>query len=204
MHRILPSVGAGLVALVVGCEAWRHSPGNGRAYDFGPVFASNADILVHVFKITNKKNKILNIQKIIRSCNCAEAQLSAMAVGPGSSADLRLTIKPSPALGSWRVSCTLETDDPDDPVQTYAVTYRSYPHVSFDTSRVELGQSTSGGAGENSPSKRVESWIELYELTSNRIDAFDTIEVPPPLSYSVDRVPIIDRLEGGRITRSRH
>ena len=203
-RRVPYTLAALLVSLIVGCGKRQAPPEAGRDYDYGPVFAADDGLLVHTFKIANTSNKIFKIKKVTRSCNCAEAKLSEMTISPGSSADLRLSIKPSPALGNWRVVCTLETDDPEQPNWNYAVTYRTYPHVRFDTSSLDLGLSTRGGAGVDTPTNRAETWFEVCEQTSNRADAFGMAEAPPPLALKVNQAPVIDRLEKGKITRSRY
>ena len=201
----LPStLAAVLSALFVGCQRSNSDSGNGLAYDCGPVFAADAIPLVHTFKVPNTKNQILTIKKLIQSCNCTDAKLSTMAIAPGSSADLKLTIKPSPALGSWKVQCTLETDDPEQPDKTYTVTYRSYPQVRFDTNSINLGVSTRGAAGEPPPTNKAEAWFEVFERSSNHVDGFGIAAAPSPLTVNVDRDPVIDRYEGGKITRSRY
>ncbi len=126
-----------------------------------------------------------------------------MVIPPRDSAELKMTIKPNTSLGKWNIQCTIETDDADEPSRTYTVSYRSYPHVRFDESTLDLGPVTSDGAGLPGSGNK-ETWCEIFEPTSSRIDAPTDIEAPSCLAVDLDRVPVVDFFEDGAITRCRY
>lgn len=193
-----------IAATATGCGPRPGSLGHDRYHDFGPAFAGSSAALVDTFQVRNSSSRPLKINKIIKSCNCTEVSLSKMEIPLGGSAELKMTIKPSLALGKWTVQCTLQTDDLDEPGMTYTVTYRSYPHVRFDGSTLDLGRVMVGENGLPHPGDRKETWFEIFEPVSNRVDAPGDFEAPPCLALDLSRVPVIDLLEGGTIARSRY
>lgn len=188
--------------MAVGCA--RRGEVEQRTYDAGAYFADEAGKISHTFKILNRKDYVINVNEITRSCSCTGVALDSRRLAPGGSAELKMTVNPNRALGRWQVLCTLATDDPGEPNRTYLLAYRTYPRARFDAGGLNLGVVSGDGPGAEAGGPRHTTWFEIYEPAGGRPDTIDGFEAPPPLALEHDRVPVIDSLEGGAIRRSRY
>lgn len=193
-----------LLAAPLGCGRSNSNFNNDQVYDFGPVFVADTKLITHIFKLKNVEDSNLKILSISRSCNCTEAEMSTKEVEPGASADLKLTIRPNSARGDWMVACGLETDNKKTPKFNYYLKYRTYPHIAFDRTSLNLGQRAGISPKGEESSKRTECRIDLYEPAQNLLDSIASIEIPAPLSYQIDKEPEIERLEAGKLIRGRY
>jgi hypothetical protein len=100
----------------------------------------------HTFVLKNVGQRTLTLTKGETSCKCAMSKIEREDVPPGGSAEVKLEWTGKTAMGQYRETATVKTNDPDRPVVTLTVVgkitraLRASPHEVVFT-RVSAGDS---------------------------------------------------------------
>ncbi len=180
-----------------------------RTFGAGAVFIGQTPKFRHSFKVANDTGAALKITDLKRSCTCTAAAVKKNLLAPGDTTDLDLEINANPGLNQWLVVCSLITDPPTSPELVYEVLNRSYPHLRFDVSTLDLGvrktgKLSRGGGMGNRGSAKSGVTFELYESADEESDRPISVSVPKPLFADHDPKPEVELIEGGKVRRSRY
>jgi hypothetical protein len=185
-----------------GCGRGNSGSSESRKQYAGSFFVEERESIHHKFVVRNSKDHTVTVNNIMKSCNCTDVSLDKKVLAPGQSGDMLVKVNLSRQLGLWRVVCTLETDDADEPNWSYELTYKTYPHVRFIDSNVDLGLIASEGSNAKADRRTATTLFEVYEPAANASRQDVEFEVASPVLLSRTDPPKVDLLDNKTIRRT--
>lgn len=177
----------------------------GGLYDAGPVFAADRPEIVHRFQVTNTTDRPVRILGERHSCTCTAPELPRVALRPGESTTLILTVSIPPAYARREVSCTVITDHPSHPEWNYGIRFESFPRARIEPELLHVGRLTPWmESGDGTDRRVVETWLELF--------APPGVSFPEPtepadngdgLTVRLERPPLLESFVSG-VKRARY
>ena len=79
------------------------------------------------FVITNTGDEDLVIEKLVKSCGCASAEIDETTIAPGKSAKLKGTYQPNPLKETFSVSVMVKSNAGNEPLKRLSIAGRNFP-----------------------------------------------------------------------------
>ncbi|MBT1076185.1 DUF1573 domain-containing protein [Geobacter grbiciae] len=117
-------------------------------FDFGSI--SQGKKLEHVFKLMNKGDSPLTINRTKTSCGCTVANVSTKTIAPGKSADLKISFDSANFGGKVTKTITVESNDPASPTTTLTIKGNINEELVVTPRQINLGQTKAGSSKEAS------------------------------------------------------
>ena len=89
------------------------------SFDFGEVTELERPVLTATLR--NDGDKIVHVTDVVRTCVCADLDLSTTNLPPGGSAEVRCTLDPNVFSGPFQKTFFIKTDDPATPSITIPI-----------------------------------------------------------------------------------
>ncbi|MRR07722.1 MAG: DUF1573 domain-containing protein [Deltaproteobacteria bacterium] len=115
-------------------------------FDFGAI--PQGKKLDHVFKLVNKGDAPLTINRTRTSCGCTVANVSTKTIAPGKSADLKISFDSANFGGKVTKTITVESNDPAAPATTLTIKGIINEELVVTPRQVNLGQTKAGSSKE--------------------------------------------------------
>lgn len=104
----------------------------------------------HVFKVENRGDAPLNLNRIRSSCGCTVAHVSTNLIAPGADAELRMTFNLRGRSGRQRKWITIESNDPVTPHLRLEMTGVASAKMTIEPRSLHFGTRTEGEELERS------------------------------------------------------
>lgn len=103
-------------------------------YDFGEIL--QGEQVEQVFRFRNAGDQQLLLTNVRSSCGCTAALLSATRIDPGGIGELRTTFDSTSFKGAIQKTITVDTNDPQHPLVSFAVSGNVKPELLLQPERV--------------------------------------------------------------------
>lgn len=202
------AIGLSLLSTVNGCGTSNRAHLPGETFDAGVFFATSTPEVTHQFSVVNTTGRAVRILDETHSCNCTKVTLEKRQLPPGASMPLMLSVQVPHVYAKTDISCTLATDNINNPNWTYRLRFESYPDAEIDPDRIEIltdSASVHGRSEQLGDDASRQVWLVLYSPASEMsIPEPVSISASSELSVDLGRRDHVEALAGGMIRRVRY
>ena len=150
-----------LLFLTCGC-----APGTisvpGETFDAGPVFAADQAELVHRFRVTNTTGRAVRILGERHSCSCTTLELPRVALRPGESTILTMTVSVPYSYTQREICCTVVTVHPRYPEWEYRIRFESFPRARVEPEQIRVGTLAPWKESKGTLRPVFGTWLEVF------------------------------------------
>ncbi len=111
-------------------------------HDFGKIHSREPLVVQIPFK--NVGTRTLHISRISTSCGCTTTKLEKMKYEPGEGNEIEVTYKPNATGKRTRKMVTIQSNDPENPVQRIGIAAWLIEPARLEPRRLQVGQVKSG------------------------------------------------------------